>query len=113
MAEKNKAGPESLVSPAGRKEGPRREALARKKEDLPSAPLAFWKAVRLAFSGSVGSEGNVGFLTIAQSASAKGTVGLAVLFGFQLRVFYRQVLANRDTLQECSRAAPRTNAPTS
>jgi len=42
----------------------------------------------------------VGFLTIAQLASAIGTVGLAVLFGFQLRVFYRQVLANRDTLQE-------------
>ncbi len=42
----------------------------------------------------------MGFLTIAQLASAIGTVGLAVLFGFQLRVFYSQVLANRDTLQE-------------
>ncbi len=38
----------------------------------------------------------MGFLTIAQSASAIGTVGLAVLCGFQLRVFYRQILANRD-----------------
>ena len=42
----------------------------------------------------------MGFLTIAQSASAKGTVGLAVLFRFLSTVFYRQVLANRDTLQE-------------
>jgi hypothetical protein len=36
----------------------------------------------------------------AQVASAIGTVGLTVLFGFQLRVFYRQVLGNRDTLNE-------------
>ena len=27
-------------------------------------------------------------------------MGLTVLFGFQLRVFYRQVLVNRDTLNE-------------
>ena len=39
-------------------------------------------------------------VTIAQVASAVGTVGLTVLFGFQLRVFYRQVLVNRDTLNE-------------
>ena len=39
-------------------------------------------------------------VTIAQVASAIGTVGLTVLFGFQLRVFYRQVLVNRDTLNE-------------
>ncbi len=38
--------------------------------------------------------------TIAQVVSAIGTVGLTVLFGFQLRVFYRQVLVNRDTLNE-------------
>jgi hypothetical protein len=38
--------------------------------------------------------------TIAQVASAIGTLGLTVLFGFQLRVFYRQVLVNRDTLNE-------------
>jgi hypothetical protein len=37
---------------------------------------------------------------IAQTVSAIGTVGLTVLFGFQLRVFYRQVLVNRDTLNE-------------
>ncbi len=37
---------------------------------------------------------------IAQVVSAIGTVGLTVLFGFQLRVFYRQVLVNRDTLNE-------------
>ena len=39
-------------------------------------------------------------VSIAQVASAVGTVGLTVLFGFQLRVFYRQVLVNRDTLNE-------------
>ncbi len=39
-------------------------------------------------------------VSIAQVVSALGTVGLAVLFGFQLRVFYRQVLVNRDTLNE-------------
>jgi hypothetical protein len=42
----------------------------------------------------------VDIATIAQVASAIGTLGLTVLFGFQLRVFYRQVLVNRDTLQE-------------
>ena len=41
---------------------------------------------------------------IAQTASAIGTVGLTVLFGFQLRVFYRQVLVNRDTLNEIREA---------
>ena len=38
--------------------------------------------------------------TIAQLASAIGAVGLTILFGVQLRVFYRQVLVNHDTLQE-------------
>ncbi len=42
--------------------------------------------------------------TIAQVVSAIGTVGLTVLFGFQLRVFYRQVLVNRDTLNEMREA---------
>ncbi len=42
--------------------------------------------------------------TIAQVVSAIGTVGLTVLFGFQLRVFYRQVLVNRDTLNEIHEA---------
>ena len=48
----------------------------------------------------MGGKGNVDLATIAQVVSAFGTVGLTVLFGFQLRVFYRQVLVNRDTLQE-------------
>ena len=39
-------------------------------------------------------------VSIAQVASAVGTVGLTVLFGLQLRVFYRQVLVNSDTLRE-------------
>ncbi len=39
-------------------------------------------------------------VSIAQVASAIGTVGLTVLFGLQLRVFYRQVLVNSDTLRE-------------
>ena len=38
--------------------------------------------------------------TIAQVASAIGTVGLTVLFGVQLRVLHRQVMVNRDTLSE-------------
>ena len=42
----------------------------------------------------------MGFLTIAQLASAIGTVALAVLFGIQLSAHYSQVLAQRDTLQE-------------
>jgi hypothetical protein len=42
----------------------------------------------------------VDFATIAQVVSAIGTVGLTVLFGFQLRVLYKQVLVNRDTLSE-------------
>jgi hypothetical protein len=42
----------------------------------------------------------VDLATIAQLVSAVGTVGLTVLFGFQLRVFYKQVLVNRDTLRE-------------
>ncbi len=42
--------------------------------------------------------------TIAQVASAIGTVGLTVLFGFQLGVLYKQVLVNRDTLQEMQEA---------
>ena len=41
---------------------------------------------------------------IAQVVSAVGTVGLTILFGFQLRVFYRQVLVNRDTLNEIREA---------
>jgi hypothetical protein len=47
---------------------------------------------------------------IAQVVSAIGTVGLTVLFGFQLRVFYRQVLVNRDTLNEMREARVSTNA---
>ena len=39
-------------------------------------------------------------VSAAQVASAIGTVGLTILFGFQLRVLYKQVLVNRDTLQE-------------
>jgi hypothetical protein len=42
----------------------------------------------------------VDFATIAQVVSAIGTVGLTVLIGFQLRVLHRQVMVNRDTLQE-------------
>ena len=38
--------------------------------------------------------------TIAQVVSAVGTVGLTVLFAFQLRVLSRQVSVNRDTLRE-------------
>ena len=41
---------------------------------------------------------------IARVVSAIGTVGLTVLFGFQLRVFYRQVLVNHDTLNEIREA---------
>jgi hypothetical protein len=46
----------------------------------------------------------VDLASIAQVVSAIGTVGLTVLFGFQLRVFYRQVLVNRDTLNEMREA---------
>jgi hypothetical protein len=46
----------------------------------------------------------VNLATIAQVVSALGTVGLTILFGFQLRVFYRQVLVNRDTLNEMREA---------
>jgi hypothetical protein len=53
----------------------------------------------------------VGFLTIAQSASAKGTMGLAVLFRFLSTVFYRQVLANRDTLQEVQQSRTEHERP--
>ncbi|CAA9460620.1 MAG: hypothetical protein AVDCRST_MAG14-2371 [uncultured Rubrobacteraceae bacterium] len=42
--------------------------------------------------------------SIAQVVSAVGTVGLTVLFGFQLRAFHRQVLVNRDTLNEMREA---------
>jgi len=42
----------------------------------------------------------VDLATIAQVASAIGTVGLTVLFGIQLRVLHRQVMVNRDTLSE-------------
>ena len=61
----------------------------------------------------MGGKGNVDLATIAQVVSAFGTVGLTVLFGFQLRVFYRQVLVNRDTLQEMreSRTAHERPAP--
>ncbi len=53
----------------------------------------------------------MGFLTIAQSASAKGTVGLAVLFRFLSTVFYRQVLANRGTLQEVQQSRTEHERP--
>jgi len=52
----------------------------------------------------VGGEENVDLATIAQIVSAIGSVLLAILFGFQLRVFYRQVLVNRDTLNEMREA---------
>jgi hypothetical protein len=42
----------------------------------------------------------VDLATITQAVSAIGTVGLTLLFGFQLSVFYRQVLVNRDILKE-------------
>ncbi len=42
--------------------------------------------------------------SVAQVSSAIGTVGLAILFGFQLKVFYAQVLVNRDTLNEMREA---------
>lgn len=42
--------------------------------------------------------------TLAQTVSALGSVLLAILFGFQLRVFYRQVMVNRDTLHEIREA---------
>ncbi len=42
--------------------------------------------------------------TVAQVASAIGTAGLTALFGFQLGVLYKQVLVNRDTLQEMQEA---------
>ncbi len=42
--------------------------------------------------------------TIAQVASAIGTVGLTALFAFQLRVLAKQVSVNRDTLQEMEEA---------
>jgi hypothetical protein len=42
----------------------------------------------------------VDLVTIAQVASAVGTVGLTVLFAVQLRVLSRQVMVNRDTLRE-------------
>ncbi len=42
--------------------------------------------------------------SFAQVVSAIGTVGLTVLFGFQLRAFQRQVLVNRDTLNEMREA---------
>jgi hypothetical protein len=42
----------------------------------------------------------VDIVTLAQVASAIGTVGLTVLFAFQLRVLSSQVSVNRDTLQE-------------
>ena len=39
-------------------------------------------------------------VSIAQIASAVGTVGLTILFGFQLMVFRKQVAVNSDTLRE-------------
>ena len=39
-------------------------------------------------------------VSIAQIASAIGTVGLTLLFGFQLMVFRKQVVVNSDTLRE-------------
>ena len=37
-------------------------------------------------------------VSVAQIASAIGTVGLTILFGFQLLVFRKQVAVNSDTL---------------
>ncbi len=42
--------------------------------------------------------------TIALMVSAIATVGLTVLFGFQLRAFHNQVMVNRDTLNEMREA---------
>ena len=39
-------------------------------------------------------------VSIAQIASAIGTVGLTILFGFLLLVFRKQVAVNSDTLPE-------------
>ena len=52
-------------------------------------------------------------VSIAQVASAIGTVGLTVLFGLQLRVFYRQVLVNSDTLREMRESRTAHERPTS
>jgi hypothetical protein len=42
----------------------------------------------------------VDIVSVAQIASAIGTVGLTILFGFQLLVFRKQVAVNSDTLRE-------------
>ncbi len=55
----------------------------------------------------------MGFLTIAQLASAIGTVGLTVLFGVQLRCSSGRSWRTATPFKRCSRAAPRTSAPTS
>ena len=53
---------------------------------------------------NAGGEEVLDLAIIAQVVSAVGTVGLTILFGLQLRVFYRQVLVNRDTLKEIREA---------
>ena len=57
-----------------------------------------------------GGTGTVDLVSIAQIASAVGTVGLTILFGFQLLVFRKQVAVNSDTLREMGGAVPPTNA---
>ena len=49
--------------------------------------------------------------TIAQVASAIGTVGLTALFAFQLRVLASQVSVNRDTLQTMQKASTAHERP--
>jgi hypothetical protein len=48
----------------------------------------------------LGGAETVDLVSIAQIASAIGTVGLTILFGFQLLVFRKQVAVNSDTLRE-------------
>jgi hypothetical protein len=48
----------------------------------------------------LGGAETVDLVSIAQIASAVGTVGLTILFGFQLMVFRKQVAVNSDTLRE-------------
>jgi len=48
----------------------------------------------------LGGAETVDLVSIAQIASAVGTVGLTILFGFQLLVFRKQVAVNSDTLRE-------------
>ncbi len=48
----------------------------------------------------LGGAETVDLVSIAQIASAVGTVGLTILFGFQLLVFRKQVAVNSNTLRE-------------